>query len=290
MTDEQRPVKLSFAPFLLPAEPFASSAGGRGNRKKTRSKGQTKWERGWVAQPAHVSVSASLPSEAEARELEVRSHVLRPRCPPHPTAYTTVVLVAGPVAAALLSWLTRPPRQAVSRVGRDRRRRWLNDKLLRDMAGSLTAPEMETLFRPPPFGEPTSAAPMRPLVAVQLPGARWMGCTCGSSHVRLRLSVSDVNGRADAAFCLFSRLLCLLTLACRSSQAVVVPRIGSSPVVDCAEVAHIWDLFRNIDSDKQQRVLRKWEEHLAEQRADRRQQQPASPALRALQVRLVTSQ
>ena len=51
-----------------------------------------------------------------------------------------------------------------------------------------------------------------------------------------------------------------------------------------AEVAHIWDLFRNIDSDKQQRVLRKWEEHLAEQRADRRPQQPASPALRALQV------
>jgi len=90
MTDEHKPVKLSFAPFLLPAEPFASSAGGRGNRKKTRSKGQTKRERGWVAQPAHVSVSASLPSEAEARELEVSSHVLRSPCPPHPTAYTLV--------------------------------------------------------------------------------------------------------------------------------------------------------------------------------------------------------
>ena len=57
-------------------------------------------------------------------------------------------------------------------MGRDRRRRWLNDKLLRDMAGSLTAPEMETLFRPPPFGESTSHAPLRPLEAVQLPGAR----------------------------------------------------------------------------------------------------------------------
>jgi hypothetical protein len=44
--------------------------------------------------------------------------------------------------------------------------------MLRDMAGSLTAPEMETLFRPPPFGEPTSHAPLRPLEAVQLPGAR----------------------------------------------------------------------------------------------------------------------
>ena len=52
----------------------------------------------------------------------------------------------------------------------------------------------------------------------------------------------------------------------------------------CAEVAPIWDLFRNIDADKQQRVLRKWEEHLAAQRHYRHPQQPASPALRALQV------
>ena len=84
MTEDQKPVKLSFAPFLLPAEPFASGAGGRGNRKKTRSKGQTKRERGWVAQPAHVSVSASLPSEAEARELEVSFRVLQRPWPPTP--------------------------------------------------------------------------------------------------------------------------------------------------------------------------------------------------------------
>lgn len=56
----------------------------------------------------------------------------------------------------------------MSRVGRERRRRWLNDKLLRDMAGALTAPDMEALFRPPPFGNP---APMRPMEAVLLPGA-----------------------------------------------------------------------------------------------------------------------
>ncbi len=57
----------------------------------------------------------------------------------------------------------------------------------------------------------------------------------------------------------------------------------------CAEVAPIWELFRNIDADKEQRVLRKWEEHLAAQRHDRQPQQPASPALRALQVRSRTS-
>lgn len=29
--------------------------------------------------------------------------------------------------------------QAISKVGRERRRRWLNDKILRDMAGAMTA-------------------------------------------------------------------------------------------------------------------------------------------------------
>lgn len=30
----------------------------------------------------------------------------------------------------------------------------LNTRLLRDMAGSMTATSMEMLFKPPPFGEP----------------------------------------------------------------------------------------------------------------------------------------
>lgn len=34
------------------------------------------------------------------------------------------------------------------------RRRWLNDRLLRDMAGALTAADMASLFAPVPFGEP----------------------------------------------------------------------------------------------------------------------------------------
>ena len=52
-----------------------------------------------------------------------------------------------------------------------------------------------------------------------------------------------------------------------------------------ADVAHLWDLFRNIDSDKQQRVLRKWEAHVAAQRHDGAPALPRpSPALRALQV------
>ncbi|PSC69651.1 R3H domain-containing 4 isoform X2 [Micractinium conductrix] len=42
---------------------------------------------------------------------------------------------------------------ALSRVGARKQRRWLNDKLLRDMAGTLTASDMASLFKPVPFGE-----------------------------------------------------------------------------------------------------------------------------------------
>ena len=67
---EHKAPKLSFAPFLLPAEPFPAETRGGGNRKKTRVKGQTKRERSWLVKPSHVTVSATQPSEADARELE----------------------------------------------------------------------------------------------------------------------------------------------------------------------------------------------------------------------------
>lgn len=47
------------------------------------------------------------------------------------------------------------------KVGRERRRRFLNDKLLRDMAGPLTASDMEGLFKPAPFGESRRVSPLQ---------------------------------------------------------------------------------------------------------------------------------
>lgn len=46
---------------------------------------------------------------------------------------------------------------ALSRVGQRKQRRWLNDKLLRDMAGALTAADMASLFKPVPFGQPRTS-------------------------------------------------------------------------------------------------------------------------------------
>lgn len=47
------------------------------------------------------------------------------------------------------------------KVGRERRRRFLNDKMLRDMAGPMTASEMEGLFKPVPFGESSHVSPLQ---------------------------------------------------------------------------------------------------------------------------------
>lgn len=42
--------------------------------------------------------------------------------------------------------------RALEMVGVRRRRRWLNDKILRDLAGPLTAQDMHDQFNPAPFG------------------------------------------------------------------------------------------------------------------------------------------
>ncbi|KAL3141302.1 hypothetical protein ABBQ32_004894 [Trebouxia sp. C0010 RCD-2024] len=63
---------------------------------------------------------------------------------------------------------TRPTSEAeqseldfLYKVGRERRRRFLNDKMLRDMAGPMTASEMEGLFKPVPFGESSHISPLQ---------------------------------------------------------------------------------------------------------------------------------
>uniref|UniRef100_A0A061RUY1 Phenazine biosynthesis-like domain-containing protein 1-like n=1 Tax=Tetraselmis sp. GSL018 TaxID=582737 RepID=A0A061RUY1_9CHLO len=87
---------------------------------------------------------------------------------------------------------------AASRLGARRFRRWVNDRILRDMAGRLTAEDMQGLFSPVPFGGD------------------------------LRKSVIQE---------------------------------ASEP-----HVYALWQSFISIDMDRQDRVLQKWEEHIASQR------------------------
>ncbi|GMH37447.1 hypothetical protein BSKO_05320 [Bryopsis sp. KO-2023] len=84
--------------------------------------------------------------------------------------------------------------QTVQTVGHRRRRRWMNDRLLRDMAGPMTAKEMEAHFKPPPWGD-----------------------------VQPQSALSEILHETD-----------------------------------------VWEIFRNIDMDKEARLLKKWELHNAE--------------------------
>jgi len=91
-------------------------------------------------------------------------------------------------------------------VGARRRRRWNNERVLRELAGPMTAEEMHSQFNPVPFGF-----------------------------------------RAPTAFEIVAR----------------------------PQHAEIWDGFRNVDIDRQARVLERWEQHNKEQAAAaRRAHQP----------------
>ncbi|KAG1662014.1 hypothetical protein FOA52_009503 [Chlamydomonas sp. UWO 241] len=92
--------------------------------------------------------------------------------------------------------------RALEAVGARRRRRWLNEKHLRDLAGPLTAADMNSLFTPVPFG--------------------------------------------------------------------VVRDSPLTQIREDPDAAAVWDSFRNIDPEKEARVLQKWEEYNIEQARARR--------------------
>lgn len=50
--------------------------------------------------------------------------------------------------------------KAIAGAGVRRRRRWFNDRVLRDMAGPLTAADMEAQFKPAPFGMTDHVSPL----------------------------------------------------------------------------------------------------------------------------------
>lgn len=103
----------------------------------------------------------------------------------------------------------------IAAAGVRRRRRWFNDKVLRDMAGPLSAADMEAQFKPAPFG--------------------------------------------------FTDFVSPLTQAQRPEHAA------------------LWENFRNIDAERESRVLQKWTEHQREQRrAVVARRRPATPAEVAL--------
>ena len=62
----------------------------------------------------------------------------------------------------------------VARLGHRRRRRWANDRLLRELGGPMTVSEMQAQFMPPPFGAPPAPTAFESMLAAQARG-EWTG-------------------------------------------------------------------------------------------------------------------
>lgn len=169
----------------------------RGSVKSKKHGKQAAWDRSFRTSAAHAFAGAAS-SEADRIELEVLTFAMPPTVAGSHMVITNagscmIVMHMDAQAAAcrcgtasqgFTSWV-----QAISKEGRDRRRRWLNDKILRDMAGAMTAAgvwdlpssvtshvmtsglcltqpsrpspqtsmsggtaDMDSLFKPPPFG------------------------------------------------------------------------------------------------------------------------------------------
>ncbi|CAI7896327.1 unnamed protein product [Closterium sp. NIES-53] len=72
--------------------------------------------------------------------------------------------------AVIASSLMLPP-DALPLSGKRKARRWVNERLLKDMAGPLTGPDVTSLYAPPPWGEKTERPVLERLsdVAVATP-------------------------------------------------------------------------------------------------------------------------
>ena len=64
--------------------------------------------------------------------------------------------------------------QEAARLGQRRRRRWANDRLLRELGGAMTVAEMQAQFMPPPFGAPPQPTAFERMLRAQARG-EWAG-------------------------------------------------------------------------------------------------------------------
>lgn len=63
---------------------------------------------------------------------------------------------------------------SAARLGHRRRRRWANDRLLRELGGRMSVAEMQAQFMPPPFGAPAKPTAFEAMLDAQARG-EWTG-------------------------------------------------------------------------------------------------------------------
>ena len=123
---------------------------------------------------AHVVPSS--PNEGAAHRgasEEDLEHRLSRSAPSHAShAFLGAPLSASRAAARDAS--LREELVEAARLGQRRRRRWANDRLLRELGGAMTVAEMQAQFMPPPFGAPPQPTAFERMLRAQARG-EWAG-------------------------------------------------------------------------------------------------------------------
>jgi len=123
-----------------------------------------------------VGVVPGSPNEGAAHRgasEEDLEHRLSRSAPSHAShAFLGAPLSASRAAARDAS--LREELAEAARLGQRRRRRWANDRLLRELGGAMTVAEMQAQFMPPPFGAPPQPTAFERMLRAQARG-EWAG-------------------------------------------------------------------------------------------------------------------
>ena len=140
---------------------------GRARRRKNGASGRTEYGQNFDDGDAHRLAGDRLSTSAPSSTDEGGALLLR-------RAMNGLGVGHGTGGSAREEAELREELAAAARLGHRRRRRWANDRLLRELGGRMSVAEMQAQFMPPPFGAPAKPTAFEAMLDAQARG-EWTG-------------------------------------------------------------------------------------------------------------------
>ena len=140
---------------------------GRARRRKNGASGRTEYGQNYDDADAHRLAGDRLSTSAPSSTDEGGALLLR-------RAMNGLGVGHGTGGSAREEAELREELASAARLGHRRRRRWANDRLLRELGGRMSVAEMQAQFMPPPFGAPAKPTAFEAMLDAQARG-EWTG-------------------------------------------------------------------------------------------------------------------
>ena len=140
---------------------------GRARRRKNGASGRTEYGQNFDDGDAHRLAGDRLSTSAPSSTDEGGALLLR-------RAMNGLGVGHGTGGSAREEAELREELASAARLGHHRRRRWANDRLLRELGGRMSVAEMQAQFMPPPFGAPAKPTAFEAMLDAQARG-EWTG-------------------------------------------------------------------------------------------------------------------